>query len=269
MKKIIFNAVLFTASMILSIQNIGAQNQISPKEVQQKSIDVTRVTGVESLSTLIIYGKSGEKRVRKTSIISKIYDNGELEKKLIRFLDPADVKGTGFLTYDYKDKDDEKWIYMPALRKTRRIVSSENAKSFMGSEFSYADMSLPTVEDFNYKFLSEKQVHGELCYVLEIIPKDKRIANENGFSQKISYISKKNFLLWKVEYYNLAGEKEKEMTITDAIEVDKKNHKFKYKEMIMSNLKNGRKSVSKIEQIKFNNSIPDDTFTTRSLQKSK
>ncbi len=77
---------------------------------------------------MIIIDKKGRERVRDTAQITKLYNKGETEKKLIRFLSPADVKGTGFLTFDYEDKDDDMWLYMPALRKVRRIVSSEKIK---------------------------------------------------------------------------------------------------------------------------------------------
>lgn len=264
MKKI---KLAITALLLGGITHTALSQSHTAKEIQQKSIDVTRVKGTEAISTLIIIGKNGEKRVRKMSIVSKLYDNGLTEKKMVKFTEPADVKGTGFLSYDYNDKPDDKWIYMPALRKTRRIISSENAKSFMGSEFSYADMSMPTVEDFNYKFLPEETVNGITCYVIEIIPKDKNIEEENGFSKKISYISKKDFVMRKAVYFNLTGEKEKEMTVKSVIEVDTKNHRYKLKEIEMINLLNKRRSVSTIDQIKFNPNIADDFFTTRFLEK--
>lgn len=246
--------------------SISAQS-LTAKQVQEKCIEATRVKGSEALSTLTIISKKGQKRVRKMSMVSKLYDNGNTEKKLIKFTEPADVKGTGFLSFDYKDKADDKWIYMPALRKTRRIISSENAKSFMGSEFSYADMSLPTVEDFTYKYLDAETINEELCYAIEITSKDAEIANGNGFSKKISYISKKDFVMRKAFYYNLSGEKEKEMTVGEVIEVDKTNHKYKIKEMTMVNVLNGRKSISTIDQIQYHPNVSDDYFTTRFLEK--
>ncbi len=261
------NTKLIIAALFLSGISYATSAQMSAKEVQQKAIDVTRVAGTEALSSLTIIGKKGEQRVRKMSMVTKLYDNGSTEKKMVKFTDPADVKGTGFLSYDYNEKTDDKWIYMPALRKTRRIISSENAKSFMGSEFSYADMSMPTVEDFTYKFLPEETVNGEPCYVIEITPKNNDVADENGFSKKISSISKKDFVVRKSVYYNLAGEKEKEMTVKSVIEVDTKNHKFKMEEMEMVNLLDNRRSISKTEKIKYNPNIPDDYFTTRFLEK--
>ncbi|WP_461637130.1 outer membrane lipoprotein-sorting protein [Labilibaculum euxinus] len=259
---------LLLAVLCLSgISNSATAQNLTAKQVQEKSIEATRVKGSEALSTLIIISKKGQERVRKMSMVTKLYDNGETEKKLAKFTEPADVNGTGFLSFDYNAKPDDKWIYMPALRKTRRIISSENAKSFMGSEFSYADMSQPTVEDYNYKLLTDETVSGEACYTIEIIPKDDDIANENGFSKKVSYISKKDFVLRKAFYYNLSGEKEKELTVKSIIEVDKANHKYKMKEMKMVNLLNGRQSISKIDQIQYSPNVSDEYFTTRFLEK--
>ena len=171
-------------SLVFSVIALHAQSQLTGQLIQEISIEATRVAGVEAVATMTIIDSKGRQRVRKLAQISKLYDNGQTEKKLIRFLSPADVKGTGFLTFDYREKDDDKWLYMPALRKTRRIVSSENAKSFMGSEFSYADMTPLAVEDFTYNILGEEDIIGVLCWIIEITPKDDDIADENGFSKK-------------------------------------------------------------------------------------
>ncbi|MCK5687795.1 outer membrane lipoprotein-sorting protein, partial [Myxococcota bacterium] len=107
-----------------------------------------RFEGSESIATLTIVNQRGQKRVRKIATVSKLFDDGKTEKRLIRFIAPADIKGTGLLTWDYEDKSDDMWLFMPALRKTRRIVASDKAKSFMGSEFSYSDITPPAIADF-------------------------------------------------------------------------------------------------------------------------
>ena len=259
--------LLLLVLCLSSISYTAPAQNLSAKQVQEKSIEATRVKGSEALSILTTISKKGQKRVRKMSMVTKLYDKGETEKKLVKFIEPADVKGTGFLSYDYNAKADDKWIYMPALRKTRRIISSENAKSFMGSEFSYADMSLPTVEDYTYKSLGAETINDESCYAIEIIPKNDDVASENGFSKKITYISKKDFVMRKAVYYSLSGEKEKVLTVSSVIEVDKTNHKYRMKEMKMVNLLNGRQSTSTIEKIQFNPNVSDEYFTTRFLEK--
>ena len=113
-----------------AIQSVSAED-LTARQIIDKSEENTKVSGSEAVSTMTIIDAKGRKRVRKVAQVTKLYDNGETEKKLIRFLSPADVKGTGLLTFDYEKKDDDMWLFMPALRKTRRIVSSEKAKSFM------------------------------------------------------------------------------------------------------------------------------------------
>ena len=105
------------------------------------------------------------------------------KKRLMRFTHPADVKGTGLLTYDYEKKDDDIWLFLPSLRKTRRIVSSEKSKSFMGSEFSYADMTPPPVEDFVHKKQKVETVDGVVCWVVESTAKSEDIAEGKRLSQ--------------------------------------------------------------------------------------
>ena len=122
----------------------------------------------------------------------------------MRFLSPEDVKGTGLLTFDYKKKDDDIWLFMPALRKTRRIISTEKAKNFMGSEFSYSDMSPPVLDDFNYKRLADEKCGEEDCWKVEMIPANEKAAEENGFSKKATLGD--NIDLHQIaEKYEIAG----------------------------------------------------------------
>lgn len=260
-------SILAVCMVVMTIFVTHAQTNLTAKQIQQKSIEATRVSGMESLSKMTIINQNGQKRVRQIAVMTKLYDNGNTEKKLFRFSAPAEVKGVGLLTFDYKSKDDNKWIYMPALRKTRRIISSENAKSFMGSEFSYADMTLPNLEDYTYKLLGEETVKGILCYKIEIIPINDDVLDANGFSEKMVFIGKNDFVLRKAIYFDVFGEKEKVMEVESIVEVDKTNHKYRFKKIMMTNLQNGRKSIFEIEQIKFNPSIPDDCFTTRYLER--
>jgi hypothetical protein len=132
-------------------------------QIADRAQDAVRVKGLEAVATMQIFDDKGNERVRKIAQISKLTSDEKTEKRLIRFLEPADVKGTGLLTFDYKEGDDDIWLYMPALRKTRRIVSSDKAKNFMGSEFSYADMTPPTLDDFQFNLLEPGEIDAIPC----------------------------------------------------------------------------------------------------------
>ena len=255
----VFLVVLFSSGIL-------AQN-ITAKEIKEKSIDATRVKGTEGLSTITTINENGQTRIRELASITKLYDGGKTEKKLLKFLQPADVKGTGFLTFDYDKEDDDKWIYMPALRKTRRIINSENAKSFMGTEFSYADMTLPNVDEYNYKLLREETILNQFCYVIEEKPINEEVENENGFSKKITYINKENFVKVRSVYFDLYGDKEKILTVKECKEVDKTNHKYRLTNIEIDNIQNGRKSTNVIKEIKYNPNLPDSYFTTRYIER--
>lgn len=244
-----------------------AQADLSARQIAARSYEAGKLAGSESISTMTIVDSKQRERVRKIAQVSKLYDSGDTEKKLIRFLSPADVKGTGLLTFDYKDEDDDMWLYMPALRKTRRIISSEKAKNFMGSEFSYSDITPPTIADFHYTKLGEQRVANTLCWELEILPINEDIADENGFSKKISFIGQQDFVIRKAVYYDLDGELLKELEVREVMEVDTENHKYRPVHMIMTNKQNNRKSILKVEKIQINHGVKDEYFTTRYLER--
>ncbi len=254
-------------SMLLLASTLFAEQELTAREIMDKSFKAVRLAGSEATSTLTIIDSKGRQRIRQIASVSKLYGSGETEKRLIRFLSPPDVKGTGLLTFDYEKEDDDIWLFMPALRKTRRIVSSEKAKNFMGSEFSYADMTPPTLDDFTYKILGEEEVEGTLCWQIEMVPVDDDIADDNGFSRKVSSIAKEDFVIRKAFYYDLDGELHKELSVKEVQEVDTKDHKYRPTHMIMVNKQNGRKSTLVIDKIQFNPNVKDEYFTTRYLER--
>ncbi|MBN1621296.1 MAG: outer membrane lipoprotein-sorting protein [Endomicrobiales bacterium] len=258
--------VLIVLSIMTALYVKALYCEMLPKDVIDKSYKATRLPGMEAVSEMTIIDSKGRERVRKIAQVAKLYDNGDTQKKLVRFLAPADVKGTGLLTYDYEKKDDDIWLYLPALRKVRRIVSSEKAKSFMGSEFSYADMTPPILDDFTYKMLEAQTVRDIPCYVVETKAKDDDIADENGFLRKISYIGKQDFVIRKAVYYDQDNELLKELNMLEVKEMDKKNGKYHPMHITMENKQNGRKSVLKTEKVILNNDIKDDFFTVRYLE---
>ena len=257
----------FVTVFIFSGLAVLSANSPDVLEVMQKSREVSKLAGLESISTLKIIDSKGRERVRKTAMASKEFDQGRTEKRIIRFLEPADVSGTGMLIFDYENDTDNMWIYMPALRKTRRIVSSDRSKNFMGSEFSNADMTASNINDFNYLYLGEEEINGQMCFKIESQPLNEDIADENGFTKKISYIDKKIFVLRKAEYYDLDGELLKILNVPKFELIDQSRGKYLATEMIMQNIQNGRKSTMQMDKVQFNPNVPDDYFTTRYLEK--
>ena len=252
---------------VLAMFMTGAQAAEDGRTIMEKSRQVSKMSGMEAVSTLTIMDAKGHERIRQTSMASKLFASTNTEKRIIRFLSPADVKGTGMLIYDHDDKNDDMWIYMPALRKTRRIVSTEKSKSFMGSEFSNADMSAPKLDDFEYRLQSIENIKGIPCWKIEVIPVDEDIMDEMGFDRKMVWIAQKDYVLRKAEYYDEDDELVKIMTAGEVRLLDPSSQKYLATRMEIVNRQNGRKSLMKIDRVQFNPDVKDEYFTLDYLEK--
>ncbi len=239
----------------------------SARDIMDNVAESRKLDGSEAVIKMSIINEKGQSRDRQISMATKLYDGGKTEKRIYRFLSPADVKGTGVLVYDYADKADDVWIFLPALRKTRRIVSSQRSKSFMGSEFSYGDLNIPPLDDYKYKLVKEESMGGEPCYVIDVEPKSQDIAKSEGYKKKTLWISKQKFAVRKGLYYDLDGKLLKELKSDDIKLLDPKKHRYRAMHMEMTNKQNGRRSVFKSEKVSVAPNTKDEYFTTRYLER--
>lgn len=252
MKKVIILFILMSSAF-----SLYAQDALTLVKTARER---TKIEGMEAISTLVIRDAKGRTRIRKTAMVSRLYPNGA-EKRLIRFVEPADVKGMSMLIVDYEFQDDDMWIYIPANRQTRRIVSNEKSKSFMGSEFSNSDMAAPNLNDFHYKLLGEEKVNSELCWKIEIRPISEEKEDEYGYIRKISWINKKDNMMIKSEYYDFDNELEKVLYITQYDPMDKKGLSFVVTAMNIENIQSGRSSDMTMDKVLHNPEVPERYFT--------
>ncbi len=190
---------------------------------------------------------------------SKTFEDST-EKRIIKFLAPAEVEGTGILIFDYENEADDMWVYLPALRKTRRIVSSEKSSSFMGSEFSNADMTVPSLEDFKYNLLGTEKTGGVDCWKIESVPVNMDKEEEFGYSRSVRWIGRNDFIVRKSAYFghdrNLI--KEIETIEFELLDIDK--GKYMITDMLVNNFRNGRSSRMKMDEIEI--AETDDSYFT-------
>lgn len=252
--------------LLISVLCVGFLSAQSALNIMQSAREKTKLSGLEAISTLIIRDAKQRERVRKTAMASKAYP-GEIEKRIIRFIEPVDVKGMGMLIVDKETLDDDLWVYIPANRKSRRIVSSEKSKAFMGSEFSNADMTAPNLQDFNFIILGEEIINSQLHWKIEMRPINASKEDEYGFLRKISWINKSNYIMTKSEYYDFDDELHKTLDVLEYRELDPVNHKFIITNMKINNLQNGRSSDMIMNQVQLNQQVPDKYFTVAYLEK--
>ena len=247
--------------LILPLLQAAAQ-QPDAAQIMSKSRDLSITGSLSANISLTITEKGGSTRSRTISMTTKSYADG-LEKRIIKFIEPADVRGTSMLVVDNKNSADEMWIYLPALKKTRRIVTSEKGKSFMSSEFSNADMSSPTISDFTHKHLEKSGTNNQ--WIIESTPVNEDKADEYGYSKKISYISIDKNQVQKMEFYNFDNELFKVIEIKSIFPLS--DGKYMVKDMVASNLNTNRKSEILFSNINEGVKIDDSNFTIQNLER--
>jgi hypothetical protein len=236
-----------------------------PVEIIQKSRDAVQIASFEAVSTLTITDNRGNHRTRQSSMASKTFGDNT-EKRIIKFISPAEVQGTGILIFDYENKDDDMWIYLPALRKTRRIVSSEKSNSFMGSEFSNADMTAPSVEDFQYNLLGSENLEGTECWKIESVPVNIDKEDEYGYSRSVRWIGKNDYIARRSDYFDYSGALIKRIETVEFKLLDESAGKYMVTEMVAENFGNGRSSRMKMDKIEITET-DENYFTVTYLER--
>ena len=264
MQKIVFG--VFLAAMTLSAVNpLTAQELVSAREIVKRYQDNRRLKGYESLARLLIFDKKGRLRERHLAIIAAMSDT--VDNTLMRFLGPADVKGTGLLTKDYEDKDDDMWIFLPSLRKSRRIVSSEKSGKFMGSELTFADMSQFSLDDFNFELTGTESLDGVECYVIKQTPVNNKVAEEYDISKKTVYIGKEDYVARKSIAWNRKNKKWKEFSVLDIRPIPGLPDRKRAFHMKIENLLNGRKTEFIFDKFAYNPEVKGDYFSIAYLER--
>ncbi|HIP82168.1 MAG TPA: outer membrane lipoprotein-sorting protein [Desulfocapsa sulfexigens] len=211
--------------------------------------------------TMILKNRQGKES--KRTIRSKTLEvPGDGDKSLSIFDTPRDVKGTAFLTFSHKKGDDEQWLYLPALKRVKRINSRNKSGSFMGSEFAYEDIASQEVEKYTYKHLREEEYQGTLCFVGESFPVDKK---NSGYTKRISWVDTAEYRLLKVEFYDRKKSLLKTLTIEGYQQYLDKY--WRADSMNMVNHQTGKSTTLLWNDYKFRTGLTDKDFNSTSLKR--
>ena len=204
------------------------------------------------------HGQESRREIRVKSL--EMINDGD--KSLTIFDSPKDIKGTAFLNYTHKEGADDQWLYLPALKRVKRISSRNKSGSFMGSEFSYEDIASQEIEKYTYKLLREEKYEEMDCFVIDRVPVDKK---NSGYSRQVTWVDKLEYRTWKVEYYDRKNEHLKTLTMSNYQQYE--NKFWRALEMHMVNLQTGKSTLLHYTDYKFMIDLNDDDFSKNSLQR--
>ncbi len=212
---------------------------------------------------MILKNKHGQESIRKIRI-KTLEVEGDGDKSLTIFDNPRDVKGTAFLNFTHKVGDDDQWLYLPALKRVKRISSRNKSGSFMGSEFSYEDIASQEVEKYTYKWIRDEVYDGRECFVIERYPVDKK---NSGYTRLVTWIDKSEYRALKVDYYDRKKSLLKTLTIKEYKQY--LNKYWRAEEMNMVNYQNRKSTKLVWSDYKFQTGLTDRDFTKSSLKRAR
>ncbi len=256
--------------LVITVALFSAQPALaamSAREIMQAVDDRDDGDNRTADMKMVLIDKNGDERVRSIHSFDK--DKGEDKQRIMFFLSPADVKDTGFLTYDYDayDKDDDQWLYLPALRKSKRIASSDKSGSFMGSDFNYSDMTRRNLDDYEFKILKEDTVRDDRVWLIESKPKSRKVIEETGYKKSVLFVRQDNFVVIRAVNWVNEGDNLKYL---DVEKLEKIDGIWTILQMSMTT-KRGKSTLHKtnlyFDNVKYNQNLSEEMFSIRRLEK--
>lgn len=258
-------------------QSAPGEQQIAVDKSEELSADqiVSFINAVDEggqvsrTMTMNLVDRQGKVRSRTAVNYRKHYPD-EMRTALF-FLEPANIRDTGFLIWDYNEygREDDQWLYLPAMRKVRRISASNRGDYFLGTDFTYEDMKLDgKLEplDYDFSLLGTDKIGETDCYKIQARPKDDDIAEELGYSRSVICVDPTNWIILRTEFWDLKGNLLKTLTVDDIRQVDGiwTRHQLR-----VANHQTGHKTEFLLSDVDYLTPVEDNWFTKMALARGR
>ncbi len=254
--------ILILATLWLSVANSKTlpAEETSPVEVVKKSLNAFYYQGndMKVRVNMKLINRQGKERIREFVMLRRNEQLGGNQKYFIYFFRPADVERTTFMIWKYPEKDDDRWLFIPAINLVRRIAANDKRSSFVGSDFTYEDVSGRDVESDVHTLVREEEVNGRDCFVLESVPRE-----EAEYAKKVSWIDKQNSLPLKEEYYDLQQDLYKVYASDEVKEIDGFPTVVR---RTMRNVKTGHRTEVVFDTVQYGVGLKESLFSERYLR---
>ena len=236
-----------------------AQGLAIAQEMEQRD---TGFHDFEARMTMLLRNRQGEESLRTMrNKTLEVTDDGD--KTLTVFDEPLDVKGTALLSFSHKRGDDDQWLYLPALKRVKRIASSNKSGPFMGSEFAYEDIASQEVEKYTYQYIGEDNFEGKEAMLLERYPVDEN----SGYTRQRVWVDKERYIPLKVDYYDRKNELLKTLVFRGYQQY--LGQFWRADQMFMENHQTGKSTLLSWEKYEFRTGLTDGDFNKNSLMRAR
>lgn len=257
-----FSALIFLSTLVtfnLAAQTAEEKGLQIAKQIKQRDMGWQDSVAEMSMILRNAQGQETERKMRTKTL--EIQDDGD--KGLTIFDQPRDVSGTAFLNFSHALEPDEQWMYLPALKRVKRISSRNKSGPFMGSEFSFEDMSSFEIEKYTFKYLRDETYEGREVYILQQVPVDKH----SGYTRQLVWVDKERYIALKIEFYDRKDSLLKTLHLYEYTLYLDKYWRAMRSEMI--NAQNGKSTELTIHSLVFKSGLEDREFNKNALKRAR
>lgn len=242
----------------------------SAREVMAKNAEAGAFAQLVSTSTLVIGGEGTSARSKTFTLWRKVAPDGVHHRTLTRFAAPAEIRGEGVLFDEKTNGQNEVLLYLPRFKKVRRVESQAQRASFMGSSFSYTDMTTHSVDDYRHELAKTEPCPGEAkssCFVIASVPVNDTVKVNHGYAKKTTWVRTSDFQTIQTELYDVDGALWKRVAFSEIREVDAAKHKAMPHSVRVDDLKAKRFSTIQVNRADVETPVADSVFTEQSLSR--
>lgn len=249
------------AALLSLCAPLGAEEEaLTARQIVEKATALSRAEDEHIVSRAEIIDATS-RRTRELEVFIKAGE-GQDDKILVRFTDPAPVRGTAMLTLEHSDRADDQWVYIPALRKTKRVATGDKGGSFAGTDFAYEDIRTEDMARTRYERLPDAEIDGRACYVIAASP---AAPEASAYSKRVLRIRKDGLLVVEVDFFDKVGTHVKTLLAGDYVEV---KGLWRANRLEMRDVVRGSRTLWSATGRRLNEGLSDSLFTKRSLESS-
>lgn len=265
------NAISIKKRLLALLLLAASQVHAEPTgaEVMERSLAALRPKGMTADVQLTIIESNSDRRVLKLKVLSKLQDDALHSSIRAKFLSPPDLRDTVFLQVQGDGANDASWVFLPALRKVRRLPSAEKKNSFFGSDFTYGDVLPLSLAPFTHKLLKEESLDGERCWVVESTSVDPRTSEELGYHRRLSWIDASSYVDRKTEYFSAQGSKLRVQKASDPKQVGAASNTWVMQRREMLQQDSGRRTLLEYQHIDNASALSNQLFSSRAMTDSQ
>lgn len=256
-----YSVCVVAAGWLALLPTCSAAQEMTPAEIVARSQEAFLAPGddMSARVTMRLVNKSGRERVREMTMLRKDLEGGD-QKYFIYFHQPADVRDMTFMVWKYEGRPDDRWLFVPAISLVRRVAANDSRSSFVGSDFTYEDISGRDIDADTHTLVGEEALEGTACFVVESVPQDDGLE----YQRKVSWIDKASFLSLKEEYYDRRGELYRTYSADAVADVD--GYRTVTHRTMTDHAKEHHTEVV-FDSVEYDVGLDEDLFTERSLRR--